>query len=200
LIQTKAKGKKVMKYIPLLELPVLIIMVACRALTLRKHGIRTIVFGETNKSDFIIVPVVLFFFYGISSSVFDLPFPFVLKNCFIENSVLRLCAIVFCSVSLVWFLVTLRTFGRSFRVGIDENTNDTLITHGTFNISRNPIYAAFVVFFIGICMAYPNIISTVFLIMIIIAVHRQVLREEVFLKRHYGKEYEEYCAKVRRYI
>jgi protein-S-isoprenylcysteine O-methyltransferase Ste14 len=189
-----------MKYIPLLELPVLIIMVAIRALMLRKHGIRTIVFGEKNKSDFIIVPIVLFFFYGISSSVFDLPFPLILKDYFLQNSVLRLCAIVFCTVSLVWFFVTLRTFGRSFRVGIDENTNDTLITNGTFSISRNPIYAAFIVFFLGICMAYPNIITTVFLIMIILEVHRQVLREEDFLKRHYGKEYEEYCGKVRRYI
>jgi protein-S-isoprenylcysteine O-methyltransferase Ste14 len=175
-------------------------MVVCRALTLRKRGIKTIVFGETNKSDFVIVPVVLFFFYGISSSVFDLSFPRILKNYFIENSVLNLCAIVLCTLSLVWFFITLRTFGRSFRVGIDENTNDILITNGTFSMSRNPIYAAFVVFFLGICMAYPTIITTVFLIMIIIVVHRQVLREEDFLKRHYGKEYEEYCGKVRRYI
>jgi protein-S-isoprenylcysteine O-methyltransferase Ste14 len=196
----RKKGENVIKYIPLLELPVLIIMVAFRALMLRKQGIKTIVFGETNKSDFMIVPIVLFFFYGISSSVFDLPFPRILKNYFLENSVLRLCAIVFCSISLVWFFITLRTFGRSFRVGIDENTNDTLITNGTFRLSRNPIYAAFMVFFLGICMAYPTIITIAFLIMIIIVVHRQVLREEDFLKRHYGKEYEEYCGKVRRYI
>ncbi|MDR1230507.1 MAG: isoprenylcysteine carboxylmethyltransferase family protein [Spirochaetaceae bacterium] len=189
-----------MKYIPLLELPVLIIMVAFRALMLRKHGIKTIVFGETNKSDFIIVPIVLFFLYGISSSVFDLPFPLILKSCFLENSVLRICAIVFCTVSLLWFFITLKIFGRSFRVGIDENTNDTLITHGTFSMSRNPIYAAFMVFFMGICMAYPNVITIVFFILLIVTVHRQVLREEDFLKRHYGKEYEEYCARVRRYI
>ncbi|MDR1239684.1 MAG: isoprenylcysteine carboxylmethyltransferase family protein [Treponema sp.] len=189
-----------MKYIPILELPVLIIMVFFRALMLRKHGIKTIVFGETNKSDFVIIPIGLCFFYGISASVFDFPFPSILKNNFFENSVLNLCAIIFCTISLVWFFVTLKIFGKSFRVGIDENTNDTLITNGTFRISRNPIYVAFIVFFLGICMTYPNVITMVFLIMLIIVVHRQILREENFLKRHYGKEYEEYCSKVRRYI
>ncbi|MDR1073759.1 MAG: hypothetical protein LBL45_08815 [Treponema sp.] len=74
---------------------------------------------------------------------------------------LNLCAIIFCTISLVWFFATLKIFGRSFRVGIDENTNDTLIASGTFGISRNPIYVAIIVFFLGMCMAYPNVITMV---------------------------------------
>ena len=30
--------------------------------------------------------------------------------------------------------------------------------------------------------------------------HRQVLREEEYLKRHYGRAYEQYCRLVRRYF
>ncbi|HEY5159234.1 MAG TPA: hypothetical protein VII93_14830 [Anaerolineales bacterium] len=30
--------------------------------------------------------------------------------------------------------------------------------------------------------------------------HRQVLQEEDYLKKHYGKEYSEYCNRVRRYF
>jgi protein-S-isoprenylcysteine O-methyltransferase Ste14 len=92
------------------------------------------------------------------------------------------------------------TFGNSFRVGIDENTNDKLITNGTFGISRNPIYVSFIAFFLGIFLAYPNITSTIFLISVILLIHRQILREEKFLKGHYGKEYDDYCNHVRRYI
>jgi len=51
-----------LKYIPLFELPFLIIMVLIRSAILRKHGIKAIVFGNTNKMDFIIIPFVLFFF------------------------------------------------------------------------------------------------------------------------------------------
>jgi protein-S-isoprenylcysteine O-methyltransferase Ste14 len=31
-------------------------------------------------------------------------------------------------------------------------------------------------------------------------IHRQVLREESYLRDHYGEEYSEYCGQVRRYL
>jgi protein-S-isoprenylcysteine O-methyltransferase Ste14 len=175
-------------------------MILIRAVILGRHGIKVIVFGETQKTDFIIVPAVLFFFYAIVSSVYKLPFPQILIQNFVENKILIICAIVICTISLVWFAITLKTFGKSFRVGIDENTKDKLITNGTFSISRNPIYLAFITFFTGIFLAYPNIITLLFIILISLTIHRQILREEKFLKDHYGNEYDEYCGKVRRYL
>jgi protein-S-isoprenylcysteine O-methyltransferase Ste14 len=189
-----------MNYIPLLELPILILMVLIRSAILRSNGIKAIVFGVTDKTDFFMLPVILFFLYALLSTIFDLPFPPILKNLFWRNTILAVCAIAICTASLVWFGLTLKTFGKSFRVGIDENSNEKLITNGTFSISRNPIYLAFITFFIGLFLSYPNVISSVFLALLGLAVHRQILREEEFLKNHYGKEYEEYCTKVRRYI
>ena len=186
--------------IPILELPVLIIMVLIRSIILRRHGIKAFVFGATNKTDFFLIPAILFFFYGILSTFINLPFPNVLINLFWRNDIITVCAIVICSLSLVWFGVTLKIFGRSFRVGIDEKTNDKLITTGTFSISRNPIYLAFIVFFTGIFAAFPNIISSVFLALFAIVIHRQILREEKFLKSHYGGEYDEYCNLTPRYL
>jgi protein-S-isoprenylcysteine O-methyltransferase Ste14 len=183
-----------------MELPVLIIMVVFRAVMLRRRGITAIVFGKTDKSDFVLVPIVLFFFYGITSSVVNLPFPGLLKKYFFEIGILNTCAIFICTISLIWFFVTLITFGNSFRVGIDENTNDKLITNGTFGISRNPVYVAFIAFFLGIFLACPNITSIVFLTFLVLAIHRQILREEKFLHEHYGKEYDDYCKHVRRYF
>ena len=42
----------------------------------------------------------------------------------------------------------------------------------------------------------------VFLIYTIVMIHRQIVQvqEEIFLKNHYGKEYEKYCTRVRRYV
>jgi protein-S-isoprenylcysteine O-methyltransferase Ste14 len=189
-----------MKYVPILELPILIIMVLIRSVMLSRHGIKAIVFGVTDKTDFIMFPVIFCFFYAILSPFFNLPFPAVLTKLFIKVDVLSIIAIIICTVSLIWFGVTLKTFGKSFRVGIDENTNDKLITNGTFSVSRNPIYMAFTVFFIGIFTAYPNIVTLIFLVLLVMTIHRQILREEKFLKSHYGEEYDEYCSKVRRYI
>jgi protein-S-isoprenylcysteine O-methyltransferase Ste14 len=187
-------------YIPILELPILILLVLIRSAMLRRHGIKVIVFGITDKTDFNIIPVVLLFVYAMLAGICGWPFPPFLTNLFWKIEFLSIWAIVLCSVSLIWFAVTLKIFGKSFRVGIDENTNEKLITNGTFAISRNPIYLAFISFFFGMFWAYPNIVLSVFLALIIIAIHRQILREEKFLANHYGKEYEDYCAKVRRYI
>jgi protein-S-isoprenylcysteine O-methyltransferase Ste14 len=189
-----------MEYIPIFELPVLVIMVLARSIMLNRHGIKAIVFGVTDKKDYIILPIVLFFFYGMVSTVFDLPFPVILKSYYWELSILQLCGAVICTISLIWFGITLKVFGKSFRVGIDEYTKDELITNGTFSISRNPIYLAFIAFFLGVFIEYPNIITSVFLILVSITIHRQILREEEFLKGHYGNEYFEYCKRVRRYI
>jgi len=109
-------------------------------------------------------------------------------------------AIIICTISLIWFGLTLKIFGKSFRVGIDENTKENLIVNGTFSISRNPIYVGFLTFFAGIFIAYSNILTSVFLILFFIIIHRQILREEIFLKGHYGNVYNEYCKNVRRYM
>jgi protein-S-isoprenylcysteine O-methyltransferase Ste14 len=189
-----------MKYIPILELPILIIMVIIRSQMLRRQGINAFVFGKTNKSDFLLPPIVFTFFYGIVSSVFDLPFPAIFKRHFFDNQFSDILAIIICTVSLIWFLCTIIIFGKSFRVGIDENTKNELITKGTFSISRNPIYVGFITFFIGIFIAYPGILSAGFLILMSAAIHRQIIREEEFLKMHYKDEYINYCKKVRRYL
>lgn len=192
-------------YIPVIELPILVVLVLLRALTLRRQGIKALVFGVTDKTDFIIIPIVGFFFYALAAGIFSkgtvrLPFPRLLIQPFWEIPLVYWIAIILCSVSIVWFTVTLHIFGKSFRVGIDESTKGQLITGGTFAVSRNPVYLAFIVFFIGIFLAYSGICTAVFLVLLAVTIHRQILREEKFLAGHYGSEYEEYCKKTRRYL
>ena len=188
------------KYIPILELPLLIIMVLIRNIMLRRHGIKAIMFGATDKTDYLIIPVVLLFFYGLLSIIIKLPFPNILIKPFFEEGFLYIVSIFICTAGLIWFAFTLKVFGKSFRVGIDENTKDELIKTGTFAISRNPLYVGFIAFFTGLFLAYLNILILLFLIFFAIIIHRQILREELFLMSHYKNEYEEYCKKVRRYI
>ena len=190
----------IMNNIPIFELPILIILVIIRSIILHHYGIKTIVFGNTNKTDYFIIPILFFFIYGIISSLLNLPFPKFLTEAFWKIDILNILSIIICSISIIWFAITLKVFGKSFRVGIDINMAERLIVQGPFLISRNPIYVGFIVFFIGFFVAYSNILSSVFLVIFIILVHRQILREEKFLKKHFGIEYEEYFKKVRRYI
>jgi hypothetical protein len=46
---------------------------------------------------------------------------------------------------------------------------------------------------IGEFLIFPNWISLIYLIAATDLIHRQVLREEEYLKGHYGEAYEQYC-------
>jgi len=174
----------------------LIILVLVRAAILRRHGVKAIVFGETDKSDFFLAIPILFFVYAL----FGFPLPEFLARRIIDNDILNWCGAILCIAAIVWFAVTLKHFGRSFRVGIDENTKERLITCGTFSLSRNPLYMGFDAFFIGQLLIAPNLASLIVVLFFGAVIHRQILREEKFLRTHYGQEYADYCGKVRRYL
>jgi len=150
--------------------------------------------------DYVLIPIGLCFVYAALSGVLGLPFPSLAGKAFWEINILTGLAVLICTASLIGLGMTLKTFGRSFRIGIDEKTNDKLITTGVFAFSRNPIYVAFIAFSLGVFLAFSNIVTLAFLLLLMIMVHRQILKEESFLKNHYGKEYEDYCVKVRRYV
>jgi protein-S-isoprenylcysteine O-methyltransferase Ste14 len=92
------------------------------------------------------------------------------------------------------------SFGDSFRVGIDVERPDRLVTTGIFAVSRNPIYVGFGLVLIGEFLVFPNWIPLVYLVAGMWLFHRQVLREEQFMRDHYGQEYAAYCDRVRRYV
>jgi protein-S-isoprenylcysteine O-methyltransferase Ste14 len=105
--------------------------------------------------------------------------------------------VLFCVASLVILLWSLISFRQSFRIGIDTDHADKLIVDGVFAFSRNPIYVAFAMVLLGEFLIFPNWISLIYLVAAAGLMHRQVLREEDYLKGHYGEAYEQYCHRVR---
>lgn len=176
---------------------ILITMVLIRSKQLKKKGIKAMKFGEQDKKDFFIIPFALLFFYLIFASVFNLP---NLGSELFNNEVLSWMGVVLCVFGLVLFLLSLMSFGRSFRIGIDEEKPGELITTGVFAISRNPIYTAFAIILMGIFLIIPNWIVLLYVLVGFWLFNRQIRLEENSLKKIYGKEYEDYCKKVRRYL
>jgi protein-S-isoprenylcysteine O-methyltransferase Ste14 len=108
--------------------------------------------------------------------------------------------VVFCLVGLALLLWSLVSFGQSFRVGIDTQHPDSLITTGIFSFSRNPIYVALAIILLGQFLIFPNWILLVYTCAAFWLFQRQVIREEDYLKQHYGEAYVAYCHRVRRYL
>lgn len=173
-------------------------MVWGRVLLMRRAGIKAMHFGEIDKKDFLIPPLALLYFYIVFAAAFGLPG--VSKQEFFHSGAVSWLGVLLCLAGLTLLFLSLVSFGRSFRVGIDPDRPDQLVTTGIFAFSRNPIYLAFAFVLLGQFLVFSNWILLVYLVVAIGLFHRQVLREEEFLKKHYGREYSEYSDRVRRYL
>jgi protein-S-isoprenylcysteine O-methyltransferase Ste14 len=185
-------------YLGALTMLLLVGMVLTRVVLLKRSGIEAMNFGKIDRTDFILPPFALFYFYLVFAAAFRLPS--VSRQVFFPSDTIRWIGVLFCLAGLILFLWSLVSFGKSFRVGIDMEHPDKLITSGIFAFSRNPIYTAFGLVLLGQFLIFSNWILLIYLGAAIWLFHRQVLREEAYLKQHYGKEYADYCARVRRYI
>jgi protein-S-isoprenylcysteine O-methyltransferase Ste14 len=126
--------------------------------------------------------------------------PTVSRPEFFHSEVIAWAGVFFCLAGLGLLLWSLVSFGQSFRVGIDTEHPDKLITSGVFVFTRNPIYVAMILILLGQFLIFSNWILLIYLAAGIWLIHRQILREEAYLKPHYGKEYLEYSNRVRRYL
>jgi len=185
-------------YLAALTIVLLLGMVLTQVLLMRRKGIEAMNFGKIDRTDFLIPPFALFYFYLVFANTFRLPT--VSRQEFFHAAVIPWIGVLFCLAGLALLLWSLVSFGQSFRVGIDMDHPDTLETSGVFAFSRNPIYVAFGLVLVGQFLIFSNWILLVYLGAAIWLFHRQVLREEYFLKERYGEEYAQYCNRVRRYF
>lgn len=185
-------------YLAALTFVLLIGIVAARMWLLRRMGVRTMYFGRLDKTDFLIPPIVLFYIYTVFAAAFG--WPLLSTRRFFHSDALAWLGAVLCLIGLVLITASMFAFGRSFRVGVDVDHPDRLVTTGIFAFSRNPIYTAFSFILLGQFLIFPNWVPLAALLAGLWLLHRQVLREEAFLRQHYGEEYAAYCRRVRRYL
>jgi protein-S-isoprenylcysteine O-methyltransferase Ste14 len=194
---SKRGGYDMTRYIAVESFFLLVILVLFRAIQLKKLGIKVMHFGELDKKDFIIPPFALLLFYIVFASAFGLP---KVGSELFKNESVGWVGVVVCVLGILLFLYALISFGKSFRVGLDEDHPGELVTTGAFSISRNPIYSAFGLVLIGIFLIIPNWIILIYVFTGVWLFNRQILLEEQSLEKVYGEQYTEYCKRVRRFL
>ena len=172
-------------YLGSLTILIMLGMVAARVVLLRRRGISTMQFGKLDRTDFLIPPFAFFYFYLVFAHAFGWPSP--AQSVFFESAALDWLGVILCLLGLGGLAWSLVSFGRSFRVGIDTTTPGSLVTTGVFAFSRNPIYTAFVFILLGEFLIIPNWILLLYLVAAVWLFHRQVLREEGFMKGSTGR-------------
>lgn len=92
---------------------------------------------------------------------------------------------------MLWRKTTLNPYGKP----------QQLLTEGPFRVTRNPIYVADTLFYMGVALLFADAWVWLFLPVVLIAVSFGVIRhEERLLMQHFGDDYRNYMNKVRRWL
>ena len=81
-----------------------------------------------------------------------------------------------------------------------NQASTSLIVHGAFRISRNPVYLAGALLHLGIALVANALWPLLLLFPTLVIVNVLIKREEGYLSRRFGVEYDEYRRRVRRWV
>lgn len=99
--------------------------------------------------------------------------------------------IIYC-LGLILYAVSIINYAKPNTNGINLN--------GLYRVSRNPMYVAYFISFLGCVILTRSWILLALLIIFQLSVHWIILSEERWCVREFGEEYIKYMGKVRRYI
>lgn len=108
--------------------------------------------------------------------------------------------IVVAAIGVLFFCMAIQTMKGSWRAGIPEKKETSLILDGIFRYSRNPAFVGFDLLYLGLLIAFPNAWHACFVAAAIYAFHLQILNEEDYMAQTFGEEYSQYKNRVRRYL
>jgi protein-S-isoprenylcysteine O-methyltransferase Ste14 len=163
-------------------------------------GTNILVLGKKDKRELLFGLGYFLLLYIILANAITLPMPHIINRFFWDIEVIRIIGVIFCCLGTVGYIICTFNFWQSVRIGVDYENAGKLTTTGIYAISRNPMYMSFLLLFFGEFLIFPNIGLLASCIVAGASFHMQIIKEELFLKSHYGKDYENYCEKVRRYL
>ncbi|MEW9095325.1 MAG: methyltransferase [Clostridiaceae bacterium] len=105
-----------------------------------------------------------------------------------------------------WFYVGLVIYGLGVLLCLVSVSNfakpaeNGINLKGLYWISRNPMYVAYFIYFLGCVLLTQSLILLVILLVFQISAHWIILSEERWCIKKFGEEYINYMNKVRRYI
>lgn len=131
-----------------------------------------------------------YWFYQISNA-FIVVYPLFLKIKLTPAWFFTAGVIVYLA-GLILLCMSMVDFAAPAENGFNQN--------GLYRHSRNPMYVAYFIFFMGCVVITQSLILFVIVLVFQITAHWIILSEERWCIQKFGREYLEYMEKVRRYI
>ncbi len=99
-----------------------------------------------------------------------------------------------------WAVVTNHSLGSEWRSGINPVGPTQLKTNGLYRYSRNPMYLSVAIAQLGFFLALPSLFTLICLAAGWVSLHVQILAEEKHLSERFAHQYQDYAAKVARWL
>ena len=109
-----------------------------------------------------------------------------------DFSVLFYMGVAIYLLGLTLCAISMRDFARPHANGMN--------TKGLYRYSRNPMYIAYFICFLGIALLTQSLTFFVILLIFQLSGHWIILAEEIWCLERFGKAYRDYQNRVRRYI
>ena len=125
---------------------------------------------------------------------------------FFENSFLlinpaaRWAGVCIAAAGAVVFILAVTAMRDSWRAGIDKSQQTKFVTRGIYRVSRNPAFLGFDLLYIGVALAFSNVVQIVLALCAVVLLHVQILEEEKHLPEVFGDEYLRYRKTTGRYL
>ncbi|ATW28511.1 phospholipid methyltransferase [Candidatus Formimonas warabiya] len=108
------------------------------------------------------------------------------------NHVLNFIGLGTCIIGIILYMIAMIHFAKPDQNGLNAG--------GLYKISRNPMYLAFFLYFLGGSMLTSSWLLLFILMIFQISVHYLILSEERWCIKEFGEEYKNYMNTVKRYL
>jgi protein-S-isoprenylcysteine O-methyltransferase Ste14 len=179
-----------------------------RGLLLYRSGVRVLVIDRHRPPIQVILDLILvlcFFLWAYEIIVYAYPLtthflPAWMGRLLIQGLVVKAVGGTLVLAGLSIYTLALRALADSWRLGIDRQSTGTLVTRGIFAWTRNPIFLSLDLMAIGSFLVLGRLVFLVLSLTLVGLLHEQIRREESFLSQVHDLVYQQYCARVGRYI
>ena len=153
--------------------------------------------GASDTAQIIVLPPLVYGAAFIMGLLLHLVFPLHILPTTLARGIGVVCVLV----SLPLAIATLRVLSRAHTPVDPMKPTTALVTEGPFRCSRNPIYVALTLLYVGVALLI-NALWILLLVVPVLGVIRYgvIAREEAYLARKFGDAYRQYTTQVRRWL
>ena len=145
----------------------------------------------------IVLPPLVYGAACIMGLLLHLAFPLHILPTTLARGIGVVCVLVSFSLALT----TLRVLSRAHTPVDPMKPTTALVTEGPFRYSRNPIYLALTLLYLGVGFPVKALWILLLVVPVLLVIRYGVIaREEAYLTRKFGDVYHQYTAQVRRWL